>query len=338
MDWLIVFSVIVFLIFINALYVAAEFSTVSTRPSRLAQKAKLGDQLAEDLLAIVENPRHLDTYIATCQVGITISSLALGFMGQSRIAEALSPLLVQYGDITDLLANSLSVTFILVIFSVLQILFGELIPKNIGIQFPERMALLTAIPMRMSIIVFKPLIWVFNGSGQILMKLFNLDISSEHTHIHAPQEIAMLVEESGAGGAINPEEQRLIKNTLKLRQAHARQVMIPRTKMLTAPDDMPPRDMLELLADSPYSRLPLYTGTVDNIVGVVHLKELLCFEKFNDSPDIHSIMHTVPFIPETMPVKNVFDMLQNRRFQVAIVMDEFGGTQGMVTLEDLIEE
>ena len=322
----------------NALYVAAEFSTVSSRRSRLSQHQAEGHRFAAYLLSIVEDPQKLDTYIASCQVGITISSLVLGFYGQARVSEAILPLLVEFGNMGEIAARSISATGILIFLSLLQILFGELIPKNIGIQYPEQLALLTALPMKWSVSFFKPLIWLFNGSGQLIMRALKLGSVSEHTHVHAPEEIMMIVDESGAGGMIHQEEHRLLKNTLQMRESHVRQVMIPRTRMLAAATDLTPRELFEQLADSRYSRLPLFRESIDQIVGVVHLKDLLLLDQDEDISNVQSLIRPVPLIPETMPVKQAFSLLQRNQHHIAIVLDEFGGTAGMVTLEDLIEE
>ncbi|MFQ5615310.1 MAG: hemolysin family protein, partial [Anaerolineales bacterium] len=238
----------------------------------------------------------------------------------------------------ELAAQSISVTVIILFLTALQVLLGELVPKNIGIQYPEQLALLTTIPMRWSVTIFKPLIWFFNGSGQLLMRLFGRDVIAEHAHIHSPREIMMLVEESSAGGLIQQEERRLLKNTLEMRESMVRRVMIPRTRMMAAPDNLTCDELFTLLADSQYSRLPLYRGNIDNIVGVVHLKDLLCLGQQLEQKNVTNIMRLVPFVPETMRVKTVFTLLQRKHLQVAIILDEYGGTAGMVSLEDLIEE
>jgi len=338
MSWFFILIVITTLIFLNALYVAAEFSAISARRARLTQLAEGGQPLASRLLSIVEDPHKLDRYVATCQLGITVTSLVLGFYGQSALSSAIAPLLTRWGNMTEVAALSISATIILLTLTLFQVLLGELVPKNIGIQYPERLALLTTLPMRWSMQLFRPLIWLFNGSGQLLMRLIGHEVIAEHAHIHSPDEIVMLVEESSAGGLIKKEEHRLLKNTLELREAMVRQVMIPRTQMFAAADNRTYDDLFKYLADSPFSRLPLYRGNIDNIVGVVHLKDLLCLNQQLERKNVADIIRPVPFVPETIPVKTVFSILQRRHLQVAIVLDEYGGTAGMVTLEDLIEE
>lgn len=338
MIWLLIFLIVSFLILVNALYVAAEFSTVSARRSRLAQLAAEGDASAQALIPIIEDPNRLDNYIATCQLGITISSLLLGFYAQGSVADALAPLLVGRVGFSEVAVRSILATVVLLFFTVLQALLGELVPKNIGLQYPERLALLTSLPLRWSMTVFRPLIWFFNGSGRLLMRLVRLNPVSEGAHVHSPQEILMLVEESSAGGLLASEERRLLENTLQLRESLVRQVMIPRTRVLSRPVDRPCEELLSELAESNFSRMPLYRRSIDDVVGVVHLKDLLCLSRTDPPHDVTSILRPVRFVPETMPVEQVFTRLQHQRDHVAIVLDEYGGTAGMVTLEDLIEE
>lgn len=337
MSPIIITLVITILILLNALYVAAEFSVVSAKKAKLSLLAEDGNRVARAVLNIVEDHARLDAYVATCQLGITVTSLLLGFYGQSQLTEYISPFLQSWGNLSALAAGSLSATVILLALTGLQVLLGELVPKNIGIQYPERLALLTAAPMRWSIAVFRPLIWLFNGSGQLIMRLLGREVIGEHAHIHAPDEIVMLVEESSKAGVLRKEERRLLKNTLQLRDSKVREVMIPRPHMLASPDNMDFDQLFSTLVESPYSRLPVYRGSIDNIIGVVHLKDLLCLSG-GERRNVSQIIKPVPFVPETTPVKTVFSLLQRRHLQVAIVLDEFGGTAGMVTLEDLIEE
>ncbi len=338
MNLLVVSSVILILIGLNALYVAAEFSAVSARRARLAQLAKEGNPVAAQILAIVENVRNLDTYIAACQVGITLTSLLLGYYGQATLAEMLTPIFQRMGGLSPVAAHSTAVTIVLAFLTGLQVLLGELTPKNVGIQYPEKLALLTVRPVRWSMALFRPLIWLFNGSGRLLLKLLGLEEGMEHAHIHAPEEILILVEESGAAGLLQDEEKRLLENTLRLRKLLVRHVMVPRTQMLAASIDEPFHHILETLARSPYSRLPLYQGSIDNVVGIVHLKDLLCLERGPGPKDVSQVLREVAIVFENTPVEEAFLQLQQGRVHMAIVVDEYGGTAGLVTLQDLIEE
>ncbi|MFZ2489475.1 MAG: hemolysin family protein [Anaerolineae bacterium] len=335
-----IFLVILILIFINALYVAAEFATISSRRSRLAQMAEEGNQTARYVLTIVEDPHKLDTYIAACQLGITISSLVLGFYAQSALNETTTHWLARLGIVSELTAASLSATVILLVLTGFQVVLGELVPKNIGVQYPERLALLTAWPMRWSLILFRPLTWFFNGSGQLVLKLLGVEPTSEHAQAHTAEEIALLVEESGEGGLLDQQERRLIENTLWMRRSSVRQIMVPRTRVLAASVDTPSAELFSRLAKSYFSRLPLYEGSVDNIIGVIHLKDLLCLHDAQGENEVNmrDVMTPALFIPESMPADEAFSLLQHKRYHVAVVLDEYGGTAGIVTLEDLIEE
>lgn len=338
-----VITILLLLILIgfNALYVLAEFSTVSSRRARLTHLSNEGHALARTMLAIVENPTKLDSYVATSQVGITISSLILGFYGQAQLSPYLVPLFDNFGDFSEAAALSISATIVLIFLTLLQVLFGELIPKNLGIQEPERFSLLTAKPMQWSGWFFRPLIMLFNGSGILLMKLMRIDPATEHGHIHSPLEISILIEESGQGGTISADEYKLLTNTMRMREEMVKKIMIPRAQMLAAPDTLTVSEITSLVSDSPYSRLPIYKETIDNIIGMVHLRDLFCWNNSKNTPkeiQISEIIRPVLFVPETMQVKEVFSLLQKNQFQVAIILDEYAGTSGLVTLEDLIEE
>lgn len=338
MIWVLVFLVIIILIFINSFFVAAEFSAVSSRRPRLAQMAEEGNRAARILLPIVKDPLQLDTYIAACQLGITASSLVLGYYGQSQLAPFIEPLLSRFGNLSVAAAASITTSGILIFLTIFQVIFGELVPKTIGVQYPERLGLVTALPMRWIVLLFRPLIWLFNGSGHAILRLLGRGIETEHIHLHQPQELMILFEESTAGGLLDSEERKLLLNSLQLRQLAVRQVMIPRNRMLAAEADKPCSELLALLADSPYSRLPLYEESVDNIIGIVHLKDLLCLRLQTGEHDARKAMRPVLFVPPNMPADEVFAQLQRKRYHVAVVLDEYGGTEGMVTLEDLIEE
>jgi putative hemolysin len=354
MSILVTFSILALLIAFNALYVAAEFSTVSSRRSRLSQMADEENKLARYMLSVVEDPHNLDTYVAACQIGITISSLVVGYYGQARLLAFAQPWIDQLEPATRILVQSISAIVILFFLTILQVVLGELVPKNVGLQYPEKLATLTARPMQWSVAIFRPLIWVFNGSGRLILRMMGSEPVAEHAHIHSPEEIVMLVEESSAGGRLDAEERRLLVNTLQLRELTARMVMIPRNRMLIGETSQSCGDLFTLLAESPYSRLPLYEETVDNIVGVVHLKDLInahyrsktqyragepeVTEVDAPSTDIRALMRPALHVPDSLEIGEVMSIMQQAHHNLVIVVDEFGGTAGMITFEDLIEE
>ncbi|RIK38854.1 MAG: HlyC/CorC family transporter [Chloroflexi bacterium] len=343
---LLIFAVIAFLIAVNGLYVAAEFSAVSARRPRLAQLADAGNSSARIILDTISDPHKLDVYIAACQVGITLSSLLLGFYAQNQIIGWAAPFFDLFpAGVRTVVQPAVSVSILLGL-TILQVILGELIPKNIGIQFPERLVLWTAAPMRWSLAFFRPLIWLFNGSGRLILRLFGVRAVAEHAHVHSPEEIVLLVEESSAGGVLDREERRLLVNTLQLRKQTVRKVMVPRSQMLAAEVDMPVEDLFRLLAGSVYSRLPLYEDSVDKIVGLVHLKDLLQLRYWQRHPaaaagqpqEVRQVMHPALFVPDSIPIEEVIAQMQATHQNIAIVVDEYGGTAGLVTFEDLMEE
>lgn len=345
MDIIVVIAIIALLIAINGFYVAAEFSTVSAQRARLAQLADSGNPGAQRMLDTIVDPHKLDAYIAACQLGITLSSLILGFYGQANLTLWLEPYLARLGANAQLIAQPVAAIAILVVLTIFQVVLGELMPKNIGILYPEQLAIYTSLPMRWSLLLFRPLIWLFNGSGQFLLRLLGAAPVTEHAHIHSPEEILFVVEESSAGGVLDREERRLLVNTLQLRHTTARKAMIPRNRMIAAPFHRPYGELFTLLAASPYSRLPLYEESIDNIIGVVHLKDLMLLYYANtplsaaeQATALRRILHTPQFVPDSMLIEEVMARLQRHHTNVAIVIDEYGGTAGMITFEDLVEE
>ena len=336
----IIVLVVLLLITLNGLFVAAEIGTVGARRARIGQQAAEGNRLAQMLLPILESPTQLDNYIAACQLGITLSSLILGFYGQAAITPLVAPLLSSSGLVAQGAAISIATTGVLVFLTVIQVVLSELAPKTVGIQFPERTALLLVSPVIWAMRLLRPLIWFFNGSGRMFLRLIGLRAVSEGMHIHAPEEILMMVQESGAGGLLEEGETELLENTLQLRQRSVRNVIVPRTQLLAAPVETPAPDLLRLLANSSHSRLPLYQGSLDDIVGVVHLKDLLCLQLTPNGTDgdVRNVMRVPPYVPETASVGDAVRQLQRDHYHLAVVIDEYGGTAGIVTFEDLIEE
>ncbi|MEM7131156.1 MAG: hemolysin family protein [Chloroflexota bacterium] len=349
---LITFLIILTLIVLSGHYVAAEFSAVSASKPKLAQQSAEGNDSAQKALEIIDDPRQLDDYIAACQLGITLTSLILGFYGQSQLTKNITNWLMSMAGTVSFIEQlspesieSMSTIIVLTLLTIVTVILGELIPKNVGVQMPERLLLLTLAPMRWSLWLFRPLIWFFNGSGTLILRLFGVTAMSEHAHVHSPEEIQILVEESSEGGILDLDERNLLINTLGLRDVTARKVMIPRNHMLTADVNESPHQLLELLARSRYSRLPLHEGTIDRIVGFVHLKDLLKVVHSgspNSAPAVSGIMRDhmrpVVIIPESLPVEGILQSMQSDQNYLAIVADEYGGTAGMITVEDLFEE
>lgn len=334
------------MIAVNAFYVAGEFSSVGSRRTRISQMAEEGNGPARALLPILEEGHKLDNYIAASQVGITLSSLVLGIYGNSTITPFVLDALQQSSLSTlpflqnaDTATGIISGTVLLVL-TTFQVVLGELVPKSIAIQYPERTALSTVQLMRLSAnVLFKPLIMILNGSGIFFMRLMGLHYSGEHGHIHSPEEIEILVGESHKGGLLDAEERALLHNAFRIGEMTATEVMVPRTQMLALPVESTVRHAMSVADVSGFTRLPVYDQDIDHLVGFIHLKEL--FALYCDAPDtptLRSILRQAPYVPETMPVVNVWQTLNDSKSYLALVFDEYGGTAGLITQEDLIEE
>jgi len=332
--------IVTLLVLVNAFYVSAEFSSVSVRRTRIIQLAAEGNRFALMLQPILVSRQRLDNYVAACQLGITVTSLSLGFYGQSRIADSLRPLLLDLGGLQDAAAESIAATGVLLLLTMLQVLLGELVPKSVGVRFPERLALLTVVPMRWSVAVLRPLIWFFNGAGQLILRFLRVAPADGHSRTYLPGEIELLVAESAKGGLLDAEERVMLRNIFRLSGLVAHQVMIPRPRIEAAPVDIPPRELLKLIADSSYTRIPIYERDVDHIIGFVHLKDIfrVCLAEGDQNVRLHDFLREALFVPEMMPVDELWNLLKSGHHYMAIVFDEYGGTAGLVTQEDLIEE
>lgn len=333
---LVTWSIIFALIAINALYVAAEFGAVSVRRSQIRSMAEEGNRQAARLLPILEDSHRLDRYIAACQIGITFSSLLLGAFAQSRLAAQLAPLLTGWGGFGEVAAQSLSAGVVLAGLTSLQVLLGELVPKSIALQFPAQTALLTALPMRWSQSFFSWFIFVLNGSGNLLLRTLGFSTGSQR-HIHSPEEIELLLAESRKGGLLESEEHRRMVQALRLRGRTARQIMIPRREIEAVDIALPATEVMRRMVDSPYTRLPVYRESLDNLLGMIHTKDLVAhYLARGEITSVEPLLRPVLYVPESFTADRLLALLRERKQQQAMVVDEFGGIEGLVTLEDVL--
>jgi len=328
---------ITLLVLFNALYVAAEFATVSARRTRINQIAQDGNVLARQLLPIINDINRLDSYVAACQVGITATSLLLGAYGQNVLAVRIEPLLYKLGSLAGPTAHSLSITATLIVLTGLQMILGELLPKSIAIQYPEKVSLATLLPMRWSLRIFQPLIWIFNGSGKLLLKTLGLDTDNRHSTAHTLPEIQLLAADSKDAGILTSGAYLMLRNTLRLRNLTAKHIMTPRKLLMTAPDTMPTSKLLPICTESGFSRIPIYSENIDNIIGFVHIKDLLRMY-WQGHEDITTILRKIIFINETLPAADIWKTLSAKRQYISIVLDMNEHITGIITYEDLIEE
>ncbi len=330
-------SVIVLLLFSNGFFVASEFAMVKVRKTRIEQLVKEGNSNAKLAMKAIED---LDKFVAAVQLGVTISSLGLGWVGESTLARIIDPVFAFLPGISKTLAtHTVSVTIAFCLITFLHVVLGELIPKSIALEYTEKTALWVARPMHGISFVFTPFIWLLNGFGNIVLKILNIPRSKESSLVHSTEELDMLVDASYNGGVLNETEKDMLHNMFKFSDLTAKQVMIPRTDMVCIPIDMSLEDLNKLAAESQYTRYPVYDEDIDDIVGIVHVKDLYSLSIKDEVCPIKNILREVMLVPETITMDNlVREFKKNKGQQMAIVIDEFGGTSGLITLEDVLEE
>jgi CBS domain containing-hemolysin-like protein len=345
LTFLTILLIVSLMIFLNGLYVAGEFSSVSARKTRIIQMARDGSRLAQSLLPVLQDRRKLDNYIAASQVGITLSSITLGIYGERQIAPLIAPSIARLSGGLDpatgsrLAAAGIASTLVLILLTTLQVVLGELVPKSVAIQYPERLALITVLPVKWSAdYILRPLIVLLNGSGALILRLLGGGTGGGHAHIHSPEEILILLKESQRAGLVAAAERRWIQNVFRGSELQAGQIAIPRPRLVAAPIDRSVGEVLRLVADSAYMRIPIYKGDIDHVVGFVHLRDLFALYRTDPEADIGGIVRPVPFVPETLSSAEVWERLDEEESYLAIVIDEYGGTAGLITREDLLEE
>lgn len=333
-------AVIALLISFNGLYVAAEFSAVSVRRSRIRQMAEKGNRLARRLLPTLDKAQSLDRYIAACQVGITVSSLVLGAYGQATLGEALTPLFESWGGMQSVAAQSASAAAVLVGLTTFQMVLGELVPKSLALQHPTRVALATVLPMRWSEKALSWFVDILNGSGWLVLRLMRVE-PRPHRHLHSAEEIKYLVAESREGGYLRPEEQRRLNEALGLTRRTARELMVPRTRVVALDESADLGSAVGTATDSPYTRFPVYRDSIDGIVGFVHTKDLASAWLGADVPPRDSLdtwVRPILAVHESLSADRVLSLMRRERGVMAVVVDDFGGTSGIITTEDILSE
>lgn len=331
-------GVILFLIAVNALYVAAEFAAVRVSRARVQQYADDGNTSAKRLLPVIRSVANLDRYIAACQIGITFSSLVLGAFGQVALSGALGPLLAEFGIVEAEASHALAAVIVLVGLTTFQMVLAELVPKSLALRFPTRIALGTVTAMRLSLKVFSPFIALLNGSGTLFLKLLRLPPGA-HRHIHSADEVGLLFSESREGGLIDEEEHRRLKEALHLEHRKVAEIMVPRGEMHVLNIDATYDEVIREFETQPFTRWPVYEENPDNIIGMIHSRDLATLVL--DSPEKFSLKRILrpPFVvPESMSAEDLLTRMREEHKQLAIVVDEFGTTIGLVGISDVLDE
>lgn len=329
---------IVLLIALTAFFVATEFAIVKVRMSRIEQliaEGKMGAIAAKKVVS------HLDEYLSACQLGITVTALGLGWLGEPTIESLLHPIL-NYFHIETSINSLLSFIIAFIIITFLHVVIGELAPKTIAIQKAEAITLFVAKPIIIFYRVMYPFIWFLNGSARILIGLFGMKPASDHENAHSEEELRILLSESYESGEINKNELKYVNNIFEFDERIAKEIMVPRTEMVTVSVDDTLIDIIQTIKDENYTRYPVVDGDKDNIVGFINAKELLTAVMMDrslyDNLQLSAFINPVIRVMETMPIHDLLVKMQKERNHLAILIDEYGGTSGLVTVEDIVEE
>jgi putative hemolysin len=325
---------LILLVLGNGFFVAAEFALVSVRRTRVEQLANEGNYLARLTNKLIKD---LDLYIAATQLGITMASLGIGFIAEPAIEHLAGPTLLGWGiDPANVKTISFAMAFGLS--TALHIVFGELAPKSLALQRSEQVSMAIAIPLIGFTAVFRPVIWLLNATGNGVVRLFGLRPVPGHHSVHSEEEIRMIVSASRQEGVLEEQEKELLNNVFDLSDTPVRGIMTPRVDMIALDENSPLRKLLELIEQHGYSRVPIYRETVDKIIGIVYIGDVLKHLSRLDDVTVGQVARPAVFAPENMKVIDLFTLFQSKKTHMAIVVDEFGGTAGVVTLEDALEE
>jgi len=339
------FLLILLLITVNAFFVSVEFAAVASRRARIEILVEEGNSAAQIVKSWLENPSTRDRMIAASQIGITMVGLALGAIGENTFQELLQPIfstltLPDNLEFLTPLLNALPLILSLLIITTLLVVFGEMVPKVATLQQPERVAMLSAQPMKVFSTIFKWFIDGLDWGTKIILRMFGLKLVGEHSLIYTVDELKQMISESEEGGVLEPPEREMLESVFDFGELLVRQVMLPRTEVIAIEADTLQDEIINTVTQHGYTKLPVYEDDLDQIIGILHVKDLL---RVMIQPDYkqttaREMSREALYIPETLPVNELLHQFRHNRQHIAIVMDEFGGTAGLVTLEDLLEE
>ena len=325
--------VAVLLVLANGFFVAAEFAIVKVRDTQLEPLVRTSARARQAL----HMTQHLDAYLAACQVGITLASLGLGWIGEPAIAGVLEPpLAAQVGGFAPAASHVVAIAIAFALISAMHIVLGELAPKSLAIQRALPTALLVAYPLHLFYRIMYPFIAVLNATGNLLISAIGLRPTTEVEHAHSPQELALLLVDAGESGALEPGERDVARRALTLGERSVRTLMIPRTEIVSVPETASITDVLAISAAHPFTRLPVHHEDRDEIVGVIHVRDLAHAAE-RGSRTAADLMRPVALIPETTDLLEALATFRRERVVVGVVLDEHGGTSGIVTLGAIAE-
>jgi CBS domain containing-hemolysin-like protein len=326
---------IMLLVLGNGFFVAAEFSLVTVRRTRIDQLIAEGSKTARVVRRALSDP---DSYIAATQLGITMTSLGLGWIGEPALAKVIEPAFAVLGNrIAVATSHSIAFTIAFAVITALHIVLGELAPKTVALQYPERISLIVARPTELFMKVFWPFIRLLNGMGRAVVQAFGMRAPSGHSLVHSEEELKMLVTASQEAGVIEEDEEQMLHRVFGFADLTAGQVMVPRTEMVAIAADASMDGVLQAVARGGHDRYPVYRKDLDNIVGVLHLTDLLLVVASGKAVDVAALARDAYTVPETMPADTLLGEMRARNTPLAIVIDEYGGTAGLVTFAGLME-
>jgi len=325
---------LVVLVLLNGYFVASEFALVSVRRTKIDQLVNENVSSARSVQAIL---KKLDLYIASTQLGITMASLSIGFVAEPAIEHLLAPALKNAG-LEESTVKTISFAAAFIISTILHIVFGELAPKTLALQRSEKTSLAVAVPLLIFTTLFRPVILSLNWLGNAVVKLFGLEPDTGHRAAYSSEEIRMIVDSSGQAGVFEQQAQEMLENVFEFQDTPVKAIMVHRTEVEAMEKGSSLREMVALRKKFSYSRLPVFDETVDNIIGIVHTQDALLHVDELDSTTVDDLMRPAFFVPENMKVRDLFSSLKKQKSHMAIVVDEFGGMSGLVTLENVLEE
>lgn len=328
-------SVVMFFVLLNGFFVAAEFAIVKVRESQLHEAVGEGSQNARFAQGLT---KHLDSYLSATQLGITLSSIALGMLGEPYIAHMLQPLLFQMGIASEQWVHGIALGVSYAIITFLHVVLGELMPKSLAIRKALSTTLLIARPLHLFYILLKPAIFVLNGTANWLLRVvFRVDPVGEGERVHSEEELKHIVSESETADEVTETEKRIVLNALALNDRYVRDVMTPRKDVIWLDVDEPFEKNLKIALDSKHTRFPLVEGHLDHSIGLIHVKDLLRLVN-EDRADLRSIKRDILTVPEMMPGDRLLKLFLDKHAHLALAVDEFGGAVGIVTLDNVVEE
>ncbi|MGW7160914.1 hemolysin family protein [Paenibacillus taichungensis] len=328
-------ALVAILIGFSAFFVAVEFALVRIRPSRIDQMIAEGNKRA---LAVKQAVANLDGYLSACQLGITITSLGLGWLGEPTVEKILHPVFESM-SMPEAVSSFLSFVIAFVAITYLHVVVGELAPKTIAIRKAEAVALLTSTPIIWFNRIMYPFIWLLNSSANQLVKLFGIKPASEHEDAHSEEELQIIINESFESGKINQAEFGYVSRIFAFDEMLAKEIMVPRTDMVCLYVNRSNEENLDIIRQEQYTRFPVVNESKDDIIGIINTKQFFLELYGNDEPvDLSSLIQPVSAVHETTPVKDLLKKMQKDGVHIAVLVDEYGGTSGIVTIEDVLEQ